>query len=96
MNTSELIEQLAQDHKLSRVKAKRILNSIFQAITESAARGDQVSISGFGRFKVAIRPEREGRNPTTGAPITIAASKKVVFSPSKPVREALNSEALSA
>ncbi|WP_395682945.1 HU family DNA-binding protein, partial [Inquilinus sp.] len=44
----------------------------------------------FGGFKGAIRPAREGRNPTTGAPITIAASKKVVFSPSKPVREALN------
>ncbi|MDR6290670.1 MULTISPECIES: HU family DNA-binding protein [Inquilinus] len=90
MNTSELIEQLAQDHKLPRVRAKRILTSIFQAITESAAKGDEVSISGFGRFKVAIRPEREGRNPTTGQPITIAASKKVVFSPSKPVRELLN------
>jgi DNA-binding protein HU-beta len=90
MNTSELIELLAQDHKLSRVKAKRIVATIFQAITDSAARGDSVSISGFGRFKVALRPEREGRNPTTGQPVTIAASRKVVFSPSKPVREALN------
>lgn len=90
MNTAELIEQLAAEHKLSRVKAKRIVTGIFQAIAEAATNGDEVSISGFGRFKVVIRPEREGRNPATGQPITIAATKKVVFNASKPIREALN------
>lgn len=90
MNTSELIEQLAAEHKLSRVKARRIVASLFQSIAEAAAKGDDVSITGFGRFKVVLRPEREGRNPSTGLPITIAASRKVVFAASKPIRDALN------
>ena len=49
-----------------------------------------MSIAGFGKFKVAAREARTGRNPATGATIQIAASKKLSFSPAKQVKDALN------
>ena len=60
------------------------------AIVNAAAQGEEVSLSGFGKFKVTSRAEREGRNPATGATIKIAASKKLSFTPAKAVKDALN------
>jgi len=54
------------------------------ALPDDAAKaGEEVSLPGFGKFKVADRPAREGRNPATGATLTIAASKKVSFTMSR-------------
>jgi hypothetical protein len=53
-------------------------------------RARKFALAGFGRFKVADRPERQGRNPATGEPITIAASKKLSFTPAKALRDVLN------
>ena len=59
-------------------------------ITDAAAKGDEVSLNGFGKFKVKNTPAREGRNPSTGATIQIAASKKLTFAPAKAVKDKLN------
>lgn len=48
-------------------------------------------MSGFGKFKVQDKPERDGRNPSSGETIKIAASKKLVFQPAKALKEAVNS-----
>lgn len=90
MNTSELADRVAAEHDLSKAQAKAIIESALKGITEAAAAGDEISLAGFGKFKVQSRPEREGRNPQTGATMTIAASKKLVFQPAKNVKDALN------
>ena len=90
MNTAELTERIATEHGLTNKQARQIIDSIFAAITETSKRGEEIALTGFGRFKVTARAERQGRNPATGEPITIAASKKLSFAPAKPVHDALN------
>ena len=85
MNTTELVDAIAEANDLSKAKAKEVINSIFAAIIEAAKRGDDVIINGFGRFAVKERSAREGRNPATGAPLQIPASKSLAFKMSKPV-----------
>jgi DNA-binding protein HU-beta len=85
LNTTELADAVAEANDISKAKAKEVVNSIFSTIIEAAKRGEEVSINGFGRFAVKERPAREGRNPATGAPLKIPASKSLGFKMSKPV-----------
>ena len=85
MNTTELVDAIAEANDLSKAKAKEVINSIFSKIVEAAKRGDDVVINGFGRFAVKERSAREGRNPATGAPLKIPASKSLAFKMSKPI-----------
>ena len=85
MNTTELVDAIAETSDLSKAKAKEVINSIFAEIVEAAKRGDDVVINGFGRFAVKERSAREGRNPATGAPLQIPASKSLAFKMSKPI-----------
>ena len=79
VSTSDLAEQLSSVHDLSKADAKKIVEAVFADITDAVAKGDEVSINGFGKFKVKDSPERQGRNPATGEAITIAASRKISF-----------------
>ena len=90
MNTTELVERVAAEHGVAKEHTKRILDSVFTAITAAATAGDDVILAGFGRFEVSDRAAHQGRNPATGESITIAASKKLTFSPAKTIRDALN------
>jgi DNA-binding protein HU-beta len=90
MNTAELAERLAADHDMPKTKAKQLLDAAFTAVGEAIARGEEVSIQGFGKFKVTDRPAREGRNPATGEAIQIAASRKPAFTPAKQLKDKLN------
>jgi DNA-binding protein HU-beta len=91
MTISELIDQVAaSDAKLTKAQAKSIVDAVFAAISGAAKKGEEVSIPGFGKFKVQAKPARTGRNPSTGAAIQIAASKKVAFQPAKSLKDALN------
>ena len=90
MNTSDLAEKLAAEHELPKSKAKQLLDAAFAALGDASARGEEVSIQGFGKFKVADRPAREGRNPASGETIQIAASRKAAFAPAKPLKDKLN------
>ena len=85
LNTTELVDAVAAANDLSKGKAKDVVNSIFASIIEAAKRGDEIAISGFGRFVVKERPAREGRNPRTGEALKIPASKSLGFKMSKPV-----------
>jgi DNA-binding protein HU-beta len=89
LNTTELIDAVAEANELSKAKAKEVVNSVFASIIEAAKKGDDVVITGFGRFTLKERAEREGRNPATGAPLTIAASKSIAFKLAKAVGTAL-------
>ena len=85
MNTTELADVVAEANDISKAKAKEIVTSVFASIIEAAKAGDEVAISGFGRFSVKARPAREGRNPRTGETLKIPASKSLGFKMSKPV-----------
>src|SRR5580693_2245523 len=90
MNTSEVADQIATEQGLTKAAAKQAIEALVTAIINAAAQGDEVSLSGLGKFKVTSRAAREGRNPATGATIKIAASKKLSFTPAKALKDALN------
>jgi DNA-binding protein HU-beta len=90
MNTIEIADQLSSEQGLTKTAAKQAIDAVVTAIVKAAAQGEEVSLSGFGKFKVTSRAERQGRNPATGATIKIAASKKLSFTPAKAVKDALN------
>jgi DNA-binding protein HU-beta len=90
MNNTEIAEALAADHGLTKADARKYVDGVFSAIAGAAAKGEEVSLNGFGKFKVKDQPAREGRNPSTGAVIQIAASKKLTFTPAKAVKDQLN------
>jgi DNA-binding protein HU-beta len=91
MNTADLVDQVAAlDGKITKAQAKSLVDALLGAIRDAAVRGEEVSLPGFGKFKVQAKPERTGRNPSTGAAIKIAASKKVVFQPAKVLKDAVN------
>jgi DNA-binding protein HU-beta len=90
MNNSDLAEAVANAHGLSKADAKKVVDTVFSAIGEAAAKGDEISLNGFGKFKVKASPERQGRNPSTGEAITIKASKKFGFTPAKNIKDKLN------
>ena len=91
MNTADIIDAVAsKDDKLTKAQAKAIVDGVFAAIRDAAIKGEEVSVPGFGKFKVQDKPARTGRNPSTGAAIEIAASKKVVFQPAKALKDALS------
>ncbi|MBP2513812.1 HU family DNA-binding protein [Sphingomonas sp. PvP018] len=90
MNNAELAETLVNEHGMTKPAARKIVDDVLAAIVSAAAKGDEVSLSGFGKFKIKDSPAREGRNPSTGDAIQIAASKKLTFVPAKAVKDALN------
>lgn len=92
MNTSDLAAKVAEAHGVSRTQAKSIVDDALKSIVNAARGGEEVSLPGFGKFKVKKTAEREGRNPSTGATIKIAASKKLTFTPAKAVKDALNGQ----
>ncbi|WP_068077737.1 HU family DNA-binding protein [Novosphingobium lentum] len=90
MNNSDLADKLAGDNGLTKADARKLVDGVFSAIADAAASGDEISLNGFGKFKVKATPAREGRNPSTGATIQIAAAKKLTFAPAKAVKDKLN------
>jgi len=90
MTKTELAEQMAQDAGISKAIAETALRSCIDRITNSLKNGQEVTIVGFGTFSVASRAARTGRNPQTGEPITIKASRVPRFKPGKTLKDAVN------
>lgn len=90
VSTIDLADRIATAHGLTKTAAKAAVEDVLKGIADAAVKGEEVSLNGFGKFKVQAKPEREGRNPSTGATIKIAASKKVVFQPAKALKDAVN------
>jgi DNA-binding protein HU-beta len=90
MNNADIAEQIAAAHELTKTDARKIVDAVFVAIAEGAVKGDEISLNGFGKFKVKATPAREGRNPATGETMTIKASRKLSFTPGKAVKDKLN------
>ncbi len=90
MNTSDLVDKVAADNGLTKAAAKAVVDGVFKAIADAAVAGEEVNLPGFGKFKIQARAAREGRNPSTGATVQIAASKKLAFQPAKAIKDRLN------
>lgn len=92
MTKAEIVDRIAEDTELSKADAARALDSALEVIAQSLAKGDAVTLVGFGTFAVSKRAARKGRNPQTGAEITIAAAKVPRFKPGKGLKDALNAK----
>jgi DNA-binding protein HU-beta len=89
MNRAELNEQVAKSMDCSKAQADRAVGSVLESIQKGLKRQGEVSIVGFGTFKVKKRAARDGRNPRTGETIKIKASKSVGFKAGKPLKSSL-------
>lgn len=88
--TNEIADKIAAEHGLTKVQAKAVVEAVFAHITEAAVGAVETSIPGFGKFKTKDTPEREARNPATGATIKVAAARKLTFAPAKALKDVLN------
>ena len=89
MNKSLLINEIATQSGLTKANAGRALDAMVQIIESTLKSGDSIALVGFGTFEVKERAERTGRNPQTGAAITIAAAKVPSFKAGKALKEAV-------
>jgi len=89
MSKGELIEALAEKTGCSKADAAKYLDALLEEITNSLRKGDQVTLTGFGSFKVSQRKARTGRNPQTGATIQIAATVVPRFKAGKGLKDAV-------
>ncbi|HYF57132.1 MAG TPA: HU family DNA-binding protein [Salinarimonas sp.] len=90
MKKTELIEAIAAATGESQAAAARALEALINIISKEVAAGGEVAITGFGSFKTSARGERTGRNPRTGEPLTIAASRTVKFAPGAALKSAVS------
>lgn len=90
MNKTELLDAIADKSGLTKADAGKALDAVVDSITDALKAGDSVTLVGFGTFAVRERAERSGRNPQTGASITIKAAKIPGFKPGKALKDAVN------
>ena len=89
MNKTELRDAVALKADVSKAKASEFIDGLIEIITEQLKKDKTVEITGFGKFAVAERSARKGRNPQTGEEITIAAKKAPKFKPGKQLKDAV-------
>ncbi|MBI2953956.1 MAG: HU family DNA-binding protein [Chloroflexi bacterium] len=83
---------VAEKGKITQSKANEVVNAVFDSITETLSRGDEVRIMGFGSFKAAERAARTARNPRTGEMIKVPAQRRPTFSPGTQLTEAVRGQ----
>ncbi len=89
MKKVDLINHVAKEAGLSKVDAGAAVDAVVSGITGALAKGDSVSLVGFGTFSVTNRAARTARNPRTGAPIQVPASKAPKFKAGKGLKDAV-------
>jgi DNA-binding protein HU-beta len=89
MTKSDFVERVADNSGLSKKDASTAVDAVLKSIEDALAGGDEVSFTGFGKFHVAQRGAREGRNPRTGETMQIAASKVPRFTAGSGLKKAI-------
>ena len=89
MTKVDLIAQVAEKTGLTKKDSEKVVTAVLDTITENLAKGEKVSLVGFGMFEVKERAERMGHNPKTGEPMKIEASKAPSFKAGKALKEAV-------
>jgi len=92
MNKKEFIAEISDTSGLSKVDSETALNAVISCLTDLLAKGDSIVLPGFASLSVKERAARTGRNPATGQPIDIAASKVVSFKTGTKLKEAINGQ----
>lgn len=89
MRKQDLVRAVAEATEQSEALSTKAVNAVFESIQAALADGDEVTISGFGSFKVVERAARQGRNPQTGEEMTIRARNSPVFRPGTQLKRAV-------
>lgn len=92
MRKQELVKDVAQRTKQPESLSGDFVNATFDSIVECLAKGEEVTITGFGTFGITHRAAREGRNPQTGAPMQIPAGKTPRFRPGTQLKRAVSGD----
>ncbi len=90
MNKNDLIAKVAESAKLTKGDAGEAIEATLENIMKALSAGDDVRLVGFGTFSVSHRAQSQGRNPRTGEPMTIPASKNPKFKAGKALKDAVN------
>ncbi|MCK5373884.1 MAG: HU family DNA-binding protein [Alphaproteobacteria bacterium] len=90
MNKNDLVSKVAESADISKQKAASAVDAVIEAIKGSLKTGEDVRLVGFGTFSVSNRAATTGRNPRTGEPLQIPASKQPKFKAGKDLKEAVN------
>jgi DNA-binding protein HU-beta len=90
MNKSQLVDAVAADSGLTKADAGRAVESVVATVTKSLKKGDDVAITGFGKFSVVKRAARQGVNPRTGERVKIKASKAPKFTAGATLKQAIS------
>ena len=85
----QIADNLAAMHDLPKRQANEMLVQVVELITKSLKKGEKIRLTGLGILQVRKRAARMGRNPQTGEPVKIKASKKIAFRPAKDLKEAI-------
>jgi DNA-binding protein HU-beta len=89
MTKADLIAQVAAEAQVRKVDAEKAINSLIRIVSEALKAQGRLALAGFGTFMVTERKAREGRNPQTGSPIKIPATKVVKFKPGKQLKDSV-------
>ena len=90
MNKTELIAAMAEEAGISKKDAEKALKAFTDVVAEELKKGEKVQLVGFGTFEVSERAAREGRNPQSGEPMKIEASKAPKFKAGKALKDMIN------
>ncbi|MCR4956746.1 MAG: HU family DNA-binding protein [Lachnospiraceae bacterium] len=90
MNKAELVAVMSEKAEISKKDAEKALKAFTDVVAEEMKKGEKVQLVGFGTFEVSERAARTGRNPQTGAEMTIPASKAPKFKAGKALKDAVN------
>lgn len=92
MNKSELIEYIVEHNNITKSEADNIINIFTESVINILGEGNEISLVGFGNFKVSTISAREGRNPRTNEPLSIPAHNRPRFSAGKKLKNACNKD----
>lgn len=90
MTKTELVANVAEMYDYPKNQVKEVVDGVLETIQDALADGGNVQIPGFGTFSTTHIAEREGRNPSNGEAMTVAAHNRVKFKPGKGFKEAVN------
>jgi DNA-binding protein HU-beta len=94
MNKADLITALAVRTGASRADAGKSLDAVLDIVQQTLAKGEEINIAGFGKFEVVETAQKQGRNPRTGAAVTIPAGKQPKFRAGAGLKKAIGGEAV--
>jgi DNA-binding protein HU-beta len=90
MNKSEFVEAIAKESGLTNADARKAVEAVISTVEKTLKKGDEIALTGFGKFSVTKRAARMGRNPQTGETVKIKASKAPKFSAGAGLKTAVN------